>query len=123
MGKKEAEAEAEKYIAEFALAGFGKRMPDTLSGGEAQRVSLARTLIVKPPLVLFDQPLSSLDAPLRKKLASDIRKSQKKEGFTGIFVTHDIAEAKAVADTVIVMENGKKKWEGAPEDFNVSMLG
>ena len=123
MGKKEAEAEAEKYIAEFALAGFGKRMPDTLSGGEAQRVSLARTLIVKPPLVLFDEPLSSLDAPLRKKLASDIRKSQKKEGFTGIFVTHDIAEAKAVADTVIVMENGKKKWEGAPEDFNESMLG
>ena len=123
MGKKEAEAEAEKYIAEFALAGFGKRMPDTLSGGEAQRVSLARTLIVKPPLVLFDEPLSSLDAPLRKKLASDIRNSQKKEGFTGIFVTHDIAEAKAVADTVIVMENGKKKWEGAPEDFNESMLG
>ena len=122
IGKRRAEAEAEKYIANFALGGFGKRMPDTLSGGEAQRVSLARTLIVKPPLVLFDEPLSSLDAPLRKKLAFDIRESQKREGFTGIFVTHDIAEAKAVADNIIVLESGKKKWEGASEDFSEAML-
>ena len=122
VGKKEAEAEAEKYIAEFALIGFGKRMPDTLSGGEAQRVSLARTLIAKPPLVLFDEPLSSLDAPLRKKLAYDIRKSQRREGFTGIFVTHDIAEAKAVADKIIVLESGRKKWEGLPENFSEAML-
>ena len=122
IGKRRAEAEAEKYIANFALGGFGKRMPDTLSGGEAQRVSLARTLIVNPPLVLFDEPLSSLDAPLRKKLAFDIRESQKREGFTGIFVTHDIAEAKAVADNIIVLESGKKKWEGASEDFSEAML-
>lgn len=122
VGKKEAEAEAEAYIAEFALTGFGKRMPDTLSGGEAQRVSLARTLIAKPPLVLFDEPLSSLDAPLRKKLAYDIRKSQRREGFTGIFVTHDIAEAKAVADKIIVLESGRKKWEGLPENFSETML-
>ena len=122
IDKRRAEAEAEKYIAEFALGGFGKRMPDTLSGGEAQRVSLARTLIVKPPLVLFDEPLSSLDAPLRKKLAFDIRESQKREGFTGIFVTHDIAEAKAVADNIIVMESGRKKWEGASEDFSEAMI-
>ena len=122
IGKKKAEAEAEKYIAEFALTDFGGRMPDTLSGGEAQRVSLARTLIAKPPLVLFDEPLSSLDAPLRKKLAYDIRKSQKREGFTGIFVTHDIAEAKAVADKIIVLESGRKKWEGLPKDFSEAML-
>ncbi len=122
IGKRRAEAEAEKYIANFALGGFGKRMPDTLSGGEAQRVSLARTLIVNPPLVLFDEPLSSLDAPLRKKLAFDIRESQKREGFTSIFVTHDIAEAKAVADNIIVLESGKKKWEGASEDFSEAML-
>ena len=102
---------------------------DNISRGEStfmvemQEASSILNALTPRSLVLFDEPLSSLDAPLRKKLASDIRKSQKKEGFTGIFVTHDIAEAKAVADTVIVMENGKKKWEGAPEDFNESMLG
>ena len=82
----------------------------------------ARKSCAKFPLVLFDEPLSSLDAPLRKKLAYDIRKSQRREGFTGIFVTHDIAEAKAVADKIIVLESGRKKWEGLPENFSEAML-
>ena len=118
----EARKRAEEYLSLVGLAGFGFRRPDTLSGGEAQRVSLARTLIMKPPLVLFDEPLSALDAPLRKKLAADIRSSQKKEGFTGIFVTHDIAEAKAVADRIILMKAGRIQWQGKPEDFSENMI-
>ncbi|HAH62206.1 MAG TPA: ABC transporter ATP-binding protein [Treponema sp.] len=118
----EARKSAEEYLSLFGLAGFGARRPGTLSGGEAQRVSLARTLIMQPSLVLFDEPLSALDAPLRKKLAADIRGSQKREGFTGIFVTHDIAEAKAVADRIILMKAGKMQWQGGPEDFSEDMI-
>lgn len=122
MSRSERRYEADAYLAQFGLAGFGKRMPETLSGGEAQRVSLARTLIVQPQLVLFDEPLSSLDAPLRKRLAADIRVSQKKEGFTGIFVTHDIEEAKTVADTIIIVDKGRISWQGRPADFSETMI-
>lgn len=123
VNKKDAHEKAALMLEQLGLAGFEKRSPATLSGGEAQRVSLARTLIVQPHLVLFDEPLSSLDAPLRKHLADDIRKSQARAQFTGVFVTHDIAEAKTIADTIIVMETGKKKWQGAPSDFCEEMIG
>jgi len=113
---------ATEYLSLFGLEGFGSRRPDTLSGGEAQRVSLARTLIMKPSLVLFDEPLSALDAPLRKKLSSEIRDSQKREGFTGIFVTHDIAEAKTVADRIVLLKAGKVQWSGSPEEFSEDMI-
>jgi ABC-type Fe3+/spermidine/putrescine transport system ATPase subunit len=118
----QARKQAEEYLSLFGLTNFGSRSPGTLSGGEAQRVSLARTLIIKPSLVLFDEPLSALDAPLRRKLASEIRNSQKREGFTGIFVTHDIAEAKAVADRIILIKDGKIQWEGRPETFREDMI-
>lgn len=119
MKKKLAREKANEFLKKFNLEGFGKRYPDTLSGGEAQRVSLARTLIMKPKLVLFDEPLSALDAPLRKKLAALIRDLQKAFGFTGIMVTHDIEEAKSICDKVILIEKGKIKWEGNPEDFGI----
>lgn len=119
MKRKLAREKANEFLKKFNLEGFGKRYPDTLSGGEAQRVSLARTLIMKPKLVLFDEPLSALDAPLRKKLATLIRDLQKAFGFTGIMVTHDIEEAKSICDKVILIEKGKIKWEGNPEDFGI----
>ena len=122
MNKKAARAEATAFLKDFGLEGFEKRYPDTLSGGEAQRVSLARTLIMKPKLVLFDEPLSALDAPLRKKLAMLIRELQKTFGFTGIMVTHDINEAKTVSDRIILMKDGKIFWTGSPEDFDEKML-
>lgn len=119
MKKKLAREKANEFLKKFNLEGFGKRYPDTLSGGEAQRVSLARTLIMKPKLVLFDEPLSALDAPLRKKLAALIRDLQRTFGFTGIMVTHDIEEAKSLCDKVVLIEKGKIKWEGNPEDFGI----
>ena len=120
--KKESRARANEFLTHFNLAGFGARNPETLSGGEAQRVSLARTLIVKPDLVLFDEPLSALDAPLRKKLAAEIRALQAQFGFTGIMVTHDLAEAKAVSDVIMVMQDGRITWCDAARDFDEALL-
>ena len=101
MKKKEALARASAYLPEFGLTNFDRRMPQTLSGGERQRVALARTLITQPKLVLLDEPLSALDADLRQRLARQIRDWQKTMGFTAIMVTHDIAEAEAVADKIV----------------------
>ena len=96
MKKKEALKQASEYLPEFGLAGFDRRMPQTLSGGERQRVALARTLITQPKLVLLDEPLSALDADLRRRLALQIRDWQKKIGFTAIMVTHDESEAQTL---------------------------
>ena len=101
MKKKQAIARASDFLPEFGLAGFEHRMPQTLSGGERQRVALARTLITQPKLVLLDEPLSALDADLRRRLAQQIREWQKKIGFTAIMVTHDINEAETVADNIV----------------------
>ncbi|MGI5058236.1 ABC transporter ATP-binding protein [Treponema pectinovorum] len=120
--KKDARLQANEFLKKFNLDGFSKRSPETLSGGEAQRVSLARTLIVKPRLVLFDEPLSALDAPLRKKLAQEIRTLQKEIGFTGIMVTHDIAEAKQVSDKIILLKSGKIVWQGLAKDFSEELM-
>ena len=106
MGKKESREKASAFLKRFGLAGFEKRRPESLSGGEAQRVSLARTLIIQPKLVLFDEPLSALDAPLRKRLVEDICTMQDSLGFAGIFVTHDREEARLVADRIVTMEKG-----------------
>ena len=101
MKKKDALKKASDFLPEFGLEGFEKRMPQTLSGGERQRVALARTLITQPKLVLLDEPLSALDADLRRRLAQQIREWQKKIGFTAIMVTHDENEAKTVADKIV----------------------
>lgn len=122
LGRKESRECAADFLKKFNLEGFGPRSPETLSGGEAQRVSLARTLIIKPKLILFDEPLSALDAPLRKKLASEIRSLQKDFGFTGIMVTHDLNEAKAVSDRIILLKGGKITWQGNAEDFSEQMM-
>ena len=122
LSKKQSRLRAAEFLERFGLEGFAERYPDSLSGGEAQRVSLARTLIVRPDLVLFDEPFSSLDAPLRKKLAADIRSLQKKIGFTGIMVTHDIEEAKSMCDLITVLRCGKQIWTGKPENFSEELL-
>lgn len=122
MKKNEARKQARQFLKKFNLEGLEKRYPENLSGGEAQRVCLARTLIVKPKLVLFDEPLSALDAPLRKKLASLIIQLQKDFGFTAIMVTHDINEAKSYSDKIILIKQGKITWQGKPENFDEKMI-
>ena len=101
--KREARARAAEYIKQFDLAGFENRMPQTLSGGEKQRVALARTLITEPKLVLLDEPFSALDTDLRHRMAEWLRQQQKKLGFTAIMVTHDEQEAQTVADKIVRM--------------------
>ena len=122
MSRKERYAKASEWLERFGLVGFEKRWPDSLSGGEAQRVSLVRTLIAQPRLVLFDEPFSALDAPLRKKLSEELRQWQKQLGFAGIIVTHDIEEARALGDEIAVMKAGKQVWGGLPENFSESLL-
>lgn len=95
-------AKASDYLKHFELQGFDSRLPQTLSGGERQRVSLARTLIINPKLVLLDEPFSALDTQLRHKLAIQLKEWQKELGFTCIMVTHDENEAKTVSDKILI---------------------
>ena len=101
--KSQARKMASEYLARFDLAGFDKRMPQTLSGGEKQRVALARTLITEPKLVLMDEPFSALDTELRHRMAAQLRQWQQELGFTAIMVTHDEEEARTVADKIVRM--------------------
>jgi thiamine transport system ATP-binding protein len=85
----------------ISLTEYGKRMPDTLSGGQARRVALARALARKPPLLVMDEPLTGLDAETHDELAADIKRLIAETGTTAIIVTHDLAEAEFFADVVI----------------------
>jgi spermidine/putrescine ABC transporter ATP-binding subunit len=99
------------------LADFKERYPIQLSGGQQQRVALARTLVLKPKLVLFDEPLSNLDAKLRQALGIEIRLLQKEYGFTGVFVTHDQEEAMLLGDRIAVMNGGNIVQLGTPKEI------
>ncbi len=101
MSKKNARKEIKELIELFNLKGLEKRKPNFLSGGEKQRVSLARSLAAKPKIILFDEPLSALDADLRLKLRKELRQRQEELEYTAIYVTHDKAEAEELADTII----------------------
>ena len=109
--------ETQRYIDLVKLTGFEKRPSTQLSGGQEQRVSLARALIVKPKVLLLDEPLSALDAKLRVEMRSSIREICKSIGQTVLFVTHDQEEAVAIGDRIAVMDNGRIEQEGAPETF------
>ena len=117
FSKKESRKMASEFLAKFNLDGFSTRSVNSLSGGEAQRVSLARTLIVNPKVILFDEPFSALDKPLAKTLATDIKNLQREQNFTSILVTHDKDEAKLLGDFVFKMEKGKIIWQGSIDEF------
>ncbi len=99
------------------LDGYQARYPDELSGGQQQRVAVARALVLEPKVLLFDEPLSNIDSKLRRSMREDIRRLQQSTGITSIYVTHDQAEALAVSDEVIVMEDGRIVQKGPPRSL------
>ena len=99
------------------LAGSEERWPEQLSGGQKQRVALARALVVRPRLLLLDEPLSNLDRGLREELRQMVRNLQRESGISTLFVTHDQAEAVTIADRIAVMMNGSLRQVGRPSDF------
>jgi len=98
------------------LVGLERRFPNTLSGGQQQRVALARALVLKPTVILFDEPLSNLDAKLRAEMRTEIRRIQKMLGITTLYVTHDQAEALSISDRVVIMNRGIIEQVGTPEE-------
>ena len=111
--------EAEKMLPLVQMSEFSDRLPAQLSGGQQQRVALARALITNPSILLLDEPLSALDPFLRIKMRSELKVLQKKLGITFIHVTHSQDEAMALADMIVVMNNGIIEQVGSPyEIFN-----
>ncbi len=99
------------------LVGFNERLPSELSGGQQQRVALARALVLEPAVLLFDEPLSNLDARLRREMREEIRSLQQRLGLTVAYVTHDQSEALAVSDHIIVMDQGLIAQRGTPQEL------
>lgn len=99
------------------LEGMEARMTNQLSGGQQQRVALARALVLEPGVLLFDEPLSNLDAKLRVTMRTEIRRIQQEAGITAIYVTHDQSEAMALSDQIIIMEKGVVAQIGTPQEI------
>ncbi len=99
------------------LEGMEARMTNQLSGGQQQRVALARALVIEPSVLLFDEPLSNLDAKLRVTMRTEIRRIQQEVGITAIYVTHDQSEAMALSDKIIIMEKGVVAQMGSPHEI------
>jgi len=114
LKKAEAREKAEEGLSLVGLAGFGSRLPAELSGGQQQRVAVARALVLEPQVLLLDEPLSNLDARLRRRVRTEIRDLQQRLGFTAVYVTHDQEEALAVSDRIVVMHEGRIAQEGPP---------
>jgi len=115
--KAEIARRAQVAMAAVGLDGFGARRPSELSGGQQQRVALARALVLEPAVLLFDEPLSNLDARLRRSMREEIRSLQQRLGLTVAYVTHDQSEALAVSDQIIVMDHGVIAQAGTPHDL------
>ena len=98
------------------LTGMEGRMTNQLSGGQQQRVALARALVIEPSVLLFDEPLSNLDAKLRVSMRTEIRRIQQEVGITAIYVTHDQSEAMALSDKIIIMSKGVVAQMGTPQE-------
>ena len=96
---------------------LARRYPSELSGGQQQRVALARTLVYEPDLLLFDEPLSNLDAKLRERMRFELRELQQRIGFAALYVTHDREEALSLSDRILVMRDGSVAQAGTPEDI------
>ena len=113
----EATRRATETLGNVGLVGYDERLPSELSGGQQQRVALARALVLEPGVLLFDEPLSNLDARLRRSMREEIRTLQQRLHLTVAYVTHDQSEALAVSDQIIVMNDGLIAQRGTPQDM------
>jgi putative spermidine/putrescine transport system ATP-binding protein len=116
VGKVERHARAREFLTLVQMEGFSERLPGQLSGGQQQRIALARALINQPRVLLLDEPLSALDPFLRVRMRTELRRLQRDLGITFIHVTHAQDEAMALADLVVVMDNGRICQMGAPHE-------
>ena len=117
QSKGAADENARKALATVGLKGLDARLPSELSGGQQQRVAVARALVLEPSVLLFDEPLSNLDARLRRQMREEIRDLQQRLNLTVVYVTHDQSEAMAVSDRIIVMNKAVIAQEGAPREL------
>jgi ABC-type Fe3+/spermidine/putrescine transport system ATPase subunit len=117
LDRAEIEARVEEIIGLVRLGELAERRPDALSGGQQQRVALARALIMRPRVLLLDEPLAALDLQLRKAMQEELRRIHRSIGGTFVFVTHDQGEAMALANRIAVMDAGACVQEGGPEDI------
>ena len=117
LPKEEIETRVHNILELVEMAGMESRMTNQLSGGQQQRVALARALVVEPGVLLFDEPLSNLDAKLRVTMRTEIRRIQEKLGITALYVTHDQSEAMSISDQIIIMQKGVVAQMGSPMEI------
>ena len=111
------DAEIKKHLEMVSMSGCEKKFPGQLSGGQQQRIAIARSLLLKPSLLLLDEPFSALDAKIRQQMREELKKIQSDLGITVIFVTHDQEEAMALSHRIVVMNKGKFEQVGTPEEI------
>jgi putative spermidine/putrescine transport system ATP-binding protein len=116
LARPERQRRVDEALRLVGLQSFATQYPRRLSGGQQQRVALARALVIRPHVLLLDEPLSNLDAKLREEMQIELRQIQRSIGITAILVTHDQAEAMALADRIIVMNHGRVEQIGSPQE-------
>jgi len=117
IAKEAIKRKVDEALAIVRLGDQGEKLPGQLSGGQQQRVAIARAIVIEPPLVLMDEPLSNLDAKLRLEMRAEIRRIHELIGSATIYVTHDQEEALSLADRIVVMRAGEVRQVGTPEDL------
>ena len=117
VGRRERRRQAQEALEQVRLGEFAERYPRQLSGGQQQRVALARAIVIRPSVLLLDEPLSNLDARLRQDLRGQIRELQQRLAITTVFVTHDQEEALTVSDRIVVMNHGQIEQVGRPAEI------
>jgi putative spermidine/putrescine transport system ATP-binding protein len=117
VGRQETRRRVDQALRLVKLEAFANRLPGQLSGGQQQRVAIARAVVIEPPLVLMDEPLSNLDAELRLEMRTEIRRLHQSLGLTTVYVTHDQEEALSLADRLVVLREGVVQQIGTPEEL------
>ena len=115
--KDQIRADIDKHLKLVSMSGFEKKYPTQLSGGQQQRIAIARSLLLKPSVLLLDEPFSALDAKIRQQMREELKKIQAELGITVVFVTHDQEEAMALSHRIVVMNKGKFEQVGTPTEI------